>query len=149
MDNIYSITARNVANPLVGGIIVIWTPCNHRIGAVNASYNPLRYNLKTEDAVQFGDVANVIHTTRQTAFSEDRSIGLGSINEEEIRVEDDKYNNNHYNSTICEQETVDFDALLRQFGHMEDAPEYLVCPLSLNVFVDPVVTPSGSIYERK
>eukprot|EP01083_Nonionella_stella_P288447 981549_1 len=32
---------------------------------------------------------------------------------------------------------------------MQDAPEYLVCPLSLDVFVDPVVTPTGSIYERK
>merc|ERR1712154_84779 len=32
---------------------------------------------------------------------------------------------------------------------MEEAPEYIICPLSMEVYIDPVVTPNGSIYERR
>eukprot|EP01084_Bolivina_argentea_P020001 37223_1 len=120
----------------IGGRFHRHLDTNHRIGAVNSSYNPMRYGMETEDKIEFKDVANVVHKTRQTGFDNNYK-GINNNN------------NNRSLDTISENETSDWDKLKKQFEQMDDAPEYIVCPLSLDVFIDPVVTKNGSIYERK
>ena len=60
-----------------------------------------------------------------------------------------KNNNNNRVGLISAREAQDFENYLSSLNDTDEAPEYLVCPLSLSVYEDPVVTPNGSIYERK
>ena len=55
----------------------------------------------------------------------------------------------HKLGTISEDQSTDFRKLLQQFNEMDDAPEYIVCPLSMDVYIEPVVTPNGYIYEKQ
>ena len=111
----------------IGGRFHRHLDTNHRIGAVTASYNPLGYGMQSEDQIHFDEIANVVHKSRRTAFAR-QDKGLNSI---------------------CEEEAVHYDKLKKRFEQMEEAPEYLVCPLSFEVFIEPVVTPNGNIYEKK
>ena len=132
----------------IGGRFHRHLDTNLRIGAVDSSYNPIRYGLQNEDEIQFEDVANAIHTTRGTGFGDNG--GSGKRKRRGMFDNDDDYGLGTYSlGTISEKQTTDFDRLLRQFNDMDEAPEYIVCPLSLDVYIDPVVTPNGSIYERK
>lgn len=114
----------------IGGRFHRHLDTNHRIGAVNGSYKAFGYGMKkNEDEIQFDDVANAVHKSRRTVFGQNESYkNLG---------------------TICEDEVSDFDKLKKQFDKLDECPEYLKCPLSLEVFIEPMVTPNGRIYERK
>merc|ERR1712228_235235 len=119
----------------IGGRFHRHLDTNYRIGAVNASYNPMGYGMQSEDQIHFDDVANAVHKTRKTGFAQN-----GKVN---------SFENNNALMSICEEETSNFDKLKKQFEEMDEAPEYLICPLSLELFIEPMVTPNGRIYERK
>eukprot|EP00486_Rosalina_sp_Unknown_P006817 CAMPEP_0201579146 /NCGR_PEP_ID=MMETSP0190_2-20130828/26505_1 /ASSEMBLY_ACC=CAM_ASM_000263 /TAXON_ID=37353 /ORGANISM="Rosalina sp." /LENGTH=165 /DNA_ID=CAMNT_0048013201 /DNA_START=84 /DNA_END=578 /DNA_ORIENTATION=- len=96
----------------IGGRFHRHLDTNLRVGAVNSSYNPMRYGLQNEDDIQFGDVAEAIHVTRDTGFAHG-SDGRGG----------------YQMGTISENQTTDYEELFRQFESMDDAPEYIICPL--------------------
>lgn len=154
----------------IGGRFHRHLDTNLRIGAVRATYNPIRngMNDNTEN-IQFDDVSNMVHVSSNTKFGKQRrrnedesqqriggwgqcggfgnNEGLGYYYSDDPMVPNPENVNGL--GTITENEKSDWTKLLERFGKLEEAPEYLQCPLSMDVFIDPVVTPNGKIYERK
>jgi len=136
----------------IGGRFHRHLDTNLRVGAVRSTYNPIRNGLGNGDEIKFDEVSNVVHTSSNTGFAKrgDQRMGrwgLGHYHSDDPMVSIPESAAN--GSTISKLEASDWKQILSQFGDLEEAPEYLVCPLSMEVFVDPVVTPNGKIYERQ
>ena len=126
----------------IGGKYHRMIESNNHLGSVNSVYNPFVSEIY-EDDIKFKDIASTLMNnnndteSKMDSNNEYTSIGTRILNNIDSDTKMQTINESALNEDIFKGYTLD------------DPPEYLVCPLSMELFEDPMVTPKGKIYEKE